>query len=243
MAEPISDAPLVDLVALDMAGTTIQEHGAVYTALNDAVTAAGGAPERQDIEAWMGADKHQAIAALLACGRPEAEVVQNLVVQEQVDRTYLDFRGRLHEAYLRCPPEPIPGIPEAFRRLRGSGVKVALTTGFGRDIAGELLEALRWTSDIVDAVVTTDDVPEGRPAPYLVFRAMEWTGTTDVRRVLVAGDTVRDLESGINAGAGFVVAVLSGGQDATTLGAGRHTHLMNTAAGIPSLVLPSDRFC
>ena len=57
-----------------------------------------------------------------------------------------------------------------------------------------------------------------------------------VRRVLTAGDTVRDLEAGMNAGAGFVVGVLSGSQTAEELGAARHTHLLSSVAEIPKLI-------
>ncbi|WP_275003379.1 hypothetical protein [Promicromonospora iranensis] len=38
-----------------------------------------------------------------------------------------------------------------------------------------LLERLGWQDGVIDAVVCTDDVPAGRPAPYLVHRAMERT--------------------------------------------------------------------
>ena len=62
---------------------------------------------------------------------------------------------------------------------------------------------------MADTVVCGSDVPAGRPAPYMIFRAMERLGVTDVARVLVAGDTPRDLEAGTNSGAAMVVGVLS----------------------------------
>ncbi|MCF6473089.1 hypothetical protein FAF44_32550 [Nonomuraea sp. MG754425] len=76
----------------------------------------------------------------------------------------------------------------------------------------------------------------GRPAPYMIFRAMEATGVRDVGRVLVAGDTVRDLEAGTNAGAAIVAGALTGAQDATTLGGVRHTHLLPGVAAVPALL-------
>ncbi|WP_231114568.1 HAD family hydrolase [Lentzea aerocolonigenes] len=115
-------------------------------------------------------------------------------------------------------------------------MKVALTTGFDRPIVDGLLEVLGWGEDVLDAVVCVDDVPAGRPAPYMIYRAMELTGTRDVRRVLTAGDTVRDLEAGTNSGAGFVVGVLSGGQTEDELKLHPHTHLLGSVAEIPALV-------
>jgi phosphonatase-like hydrolase len=197
-------SPSVDLVVLDVAGTTIQEHGAVYTALVDAVMAAGALPGRRHLQRWMGADKHQAVAALLRAEDDEAPPVHpaHLALVEQ---TYQDFRRRLAQAYRDRPPTPFEGTEQTLRALRSHGVKIALATGFTRDITTSLLATVGWDHTVLDAVVTMDDVTAGRPAPYMVFRAMELTGTTDVTRVLVAGDTIRDLESGTNAGARFVV--------------------------------------
>jgi len=228
---------LVDLVVLDIAGTSVQEGGAVYLALREAVEAAGGRPDAGDLATWMGADKREAITALLCCGVPGTDVPP----ADRVETIYTDFRDRLLDAYRQRPPVPVTGVPETITTLRRHGVRVALTTGFSRDVTDPLLERLGWDDGFVDAVVTVEDVPAGRPMPYLVFRAMERTGTADVRRVLVAGDTTRDLEAGTNAGAGFVVGVLTGGHDHRTLGAQRHTHLLDSAARITELVLPADR--
>lgn len=211
---------MIDLAVFDAAGTTVQEHGLVYRALADTVNAAGGRAD--DVGRYMGADKYEAISAML--GRSE------------VDAEFADFHVRLAKYYAETPPTPLPGVPEALARLRSNGVKVALTTGFDRPVVDGLLDVLGWREGVLDAVVCVDDVPAGRPAPYMIFRAMELTGVRDVRRVLTAGDTVRDLEEGTNAGAGFVVGVLTGSQTAEELGAVRHTHLLPGVAQIPDLI-------
>jgi phosphonatase-like hydrolase len=214
---------VIELAVLDIAGTTVEEHQAVYGALTDAVVAGGARPTTDDIARWMGADKHEAITALLGgTGEPTA--------------VYADFRRRLDAAYADRPPTPLPGVPEALAKLRADGVRVALTTGFDRDVTTSLLGILGWDATVVDAVVCVDDVAAGRPAPYLIFRAMEATGVRDVRRVLVAGDTTRDLQAGCNAGVAAVVGVLTGGQDAETLGAEGHTHLLPSVADLPALI-------
>jgi phosphonatase-like hydrolase len=115
-------------------------------------------------------------------------------------------------------------------------VQVALSTGFSRDVADPLLAALGWDAQVVDAVVTVDEVAAGRPAPYLIFRAMERTGVFDVRRVLVAGDTVVDLRAGVNAGVAAVVGVGTGKLGFAELGRERHTHLLPSVADLPALV-------
>jgi phosphonatase-like hydrolase len=221
---------VIDLAALDIAGTTVDEGGAVYHALRAAVSsAAGSAVADHDVRTWMGADKRAAIRGLMAAaGRAD-------LADGEVDDIYLDFRGRLTDAYETRPPRPMAGVVPLLGRLRERGVKVALTTGFPRDITDPLLAGLGWLDGDVDAVVTVDEVTAGRPAPYLVFRAMELTGVVDMRRVLVAGDTTRDLEAGTHAGARFVVGVLTGGQARATLEQAPHTHLLESIAALAEI--------
>jgi phosphonatase-like hydrolase len=216
----------IELVVLDIAGTTVQEHGAVYDTLEAAIAATGTPVKTADVNEWLGADKHEAIRALLGGDVTDGEVA----------RVHDDFRRRLDEAYRTRPPEPFPGVPEALAALRARGVKVALTTGFDRSITDPLLTGVGWGNGVLDAVVCADEVPRGRPAPYMIFRAMELTGVRDVGRVLAAGDTVLDLRAGANAGAGAVVGVLTGKVDAATLGRVRHTHLLASAAEVPALI-------
>lgn len=216
---------MIELVVLDIAGTTLEEHSAVYVALAEAVRAAGGSASVDHIHRWMGADKREAITALLA--RPSARVV---------DAVFADFHQRLFAAYAARPPQPFPDVPEMLRTLRAAGIKVALTTGFDRSIVDGLLASVGWDDTVLDAVICTDDVPAGRPAPYMIFRAMERTGARDVARVLTAGDTVRDLQAGTNAGAAMVVGVLTGGLTATQLATAPHTHLLPSVADLPTLL-------
>nr|WP_083977249.1 HAD family hydrolase [Herbidospora sakaeratensis] len=136
-------------------------------------------------------------------------------------------------AYAATPPTAIPGAAEAIGELRAAGVKVVLQTGYSRDIAESILDALGWTvGQHVDGLVADDDVPLSRPAP---FRAVERARVSEVGRVLVAGDTPNDLAAGRNAGAGFVVGVLTGAATAAELGGHRHTHLLRSVADLPSL--------
>jgi phosphonatase-like hydrolase len=223
---------VIELVALDMAGTTIDEHGDVYVALHDAVAAEGVDVPDELVARWMGTDKREAIANLVVEGGGAP------LDAEGVERGYDRFRSLLGERYEARPPEPVAGVPEALAELRAGGVRVALTTGFARDVAGPLLAGLGWAEGdgLIDAVVTVDQVAAGRPAPYLIFRAMERTGVRGVDRVLVAGDTAADLEAGTNAGAAVVVGVATGGLTYEQLGGHRHTHLLPSVAELPDLI-------
>lgn len=220
-----------EVVVLDMAGTTIDDGQQVYRVLAETARAHGASPSESEIARWHGASKHEALRELLTSrsGIPPSNTELQTVVA--------DFQARLSAAYADQPPRPLPGVPEALSALREYGVKVALTTGFDRVIVESLITALGWDGDsVADTVVCGSDVPAGRPAPYMIFRAMERLGVTDVARVLVAGDTPRDLEAGTNSGAAMVVGVLSGASDADELGAHRHTHLLPSVADLPGLL-------
>lgn len=226
---------MITLAALDVAGTTLDEGGAVYRVLTDVVRGAGAPAADADVRTWMGADKREAITALLTRGgaTPDAATV------EQV---HARFVALLTDAYAATPPAPFPGVPEALATLRAAGVRVALTTGFDRTVTDPLLASVGWAvGEQLDAVVCASEVPAGRPAPHMIRRAMELTGVTDPAAVLVAGDTVLDVRAGLAAGAGLVVGVLTGAQTAAELAAEHPTHVLAGVALLPELLGAATR--
>jgi phosphonatase-like hydrolase len=223
---------MIQLAAFDIAGTTVDDHGNVYRALEDAVRENGVDVSPADLQTWMGADKIEAIRALLRLGGTAAE-------PGTVAATFERFRAILAERYAAEPPTPFPGVVEALAELRGRGIKVALTTGFSDDVAGALLESLGWTvgegpAHTLDAIVTTSEVAAGRPAPYMIHRAMEKTGVFDVRSVLAAGDTVVDVQAARNAGA-ISVGVLTGKLTREELEGQPGVVVLGSVADVPAL--------
>lgn len=206
----MTTARAIELVAFDIAGTTVQEAGEVYFALEEAARILGADPTPAQIESWMGADKREAIRGLLAASGIEAD-------PDVVEAGFTDFHARLDAAYVNQPPTPMPGVLDLFAGLHARGTKVALTTGFDRPVVDQVLAAVGWDDQLLDAVVCVDDVHAGRPAPDMIQRAMELTGVTDPGAVAAVGDTVRDIGAGRAAKAGLVVGVRSGETDGQTL--------------------------
>lgn len=216
--------PGIALAVLDIAGTTVEEGGAVYRVLADVVADHGASASETDIRRWMGADKREALAALTGDGGA-------------VETLHAAFVERLRAAYADVPPTPLPGVPEALAALRASGVRVVLTTGFDRQITDPMLTVLGWSvGATVDGVVCASEVAGGRPEPHMIYRAMEQAGVTDPGAVLVAGDTVLDIRAGHAAGAAIVAAVLTGAQTRAELNAGRPTHILGGVRDIPALL-------
>lgn len=218
----------ITLCAFDMAGTTIDDQGRVYDALRDSVTHRGATVSDEDLQTWMGTEKREAITNLLRLGGVEP-------TDELVDESYTHFVELLRTYYRETPPVALPGVEDAFRALRSQGIKVALTTGFSREVAEPLLEALGWSvGEDLDAVVCADEVAAGRPAPHMVHRAMERTGTRSTAEVLVAGDTVADVEAGLNAGAAQSIGVLTGALAAEQLAAVGATAVLDGVKDVPA---------
>lgn len=225
---------MIRLVACDMAGTTVDEHGDVYRALAESVRSTGATVAPADLQAWMGADKREAIAALARLGGVDPD-------DELVDRAFAAFLDLLLGCYRERTPVALPGVEEAFRALRADGVKVALTTGFSRDVTDVLLGLLGWSvgpaaeGGTIDALVTSDEVALGRPAPFMIHRAMERTGVLDVREVVAVGDTVNDLLAARHAGVA-AVGVLTGELGRAELEAHPHDGILESVAELPAFV-------
>lgn len=220
----------IGLVVFDMAGTTVEDRGQVPLALAAALRQAGLSVSPEQLRAVRGASKRQVI---LECLPPTGDRAA------RADRVYAAFREELARHYAVGGVRAVPGASETFEWLRQRGIRLALTTGFDRETTGLLLGALGWDHGMAEAVVCGDDVAQGRPAPYLIFRAMEATGTTDVQQVASVGDTALDLQAGCHAGVRWNIGVLSGAHDRRTLEAEPHTHLLSSVAALPELWRPA----
>jgi len=213
------------LVIFDMAGTTVEDRGEVPAAFVAALAEHGVEVTAEQVNRVRGASKRQAVLALMPEG-PDREA--------RAERAYASFKEQLSRRF-KEGVRAIPGAAETFAWLRKRGAKVALNTGFDREIVELLLAALGWKSGVVDAVVCGDEVRRGRPAPDLIFRCIEATDTLSVHRVAVAGDTTLDLEAGHNAGVRWNVGALSGAHSRQQLEHAPHSHLVASVAELPKL--------
>lgn len=216
----------LELVIFDLTGTTVEDRGEVSDAFAAALAEYEIKVTHEQVDTVRGASKRQALLHFIPVGPQQAQLA------EQV---YASFREHLTRRYTSEGVRPLPGAALAFRSLQERGTRVALNTGFDREITELLLGALGWTNGMVDAVVCGDDVMQGRPAPYLIFRAMESTGANSVHRVANIGDTTLDLQAGYHAGVRWNVGVLSGAHKRDSLESTPHTHIIPSIDELPSL--------
>ena len=213
----------IDLIVFDMAGTTVRDDDAVNLSLQAALVDAGVTASRDDINTVMGMPKPLAIQTLMAQFRGQSAASPGAVTA-----VHADFTARMLRHYHEHPDvRECDGATEAFAWCRTHGIKTSLDTGFNRPIADAIIERLGWAGTaLLDATVTSDEVPLGRPYPDMIHRAMALTGVTDPARVAKVGDTPVDIVQGHAAGCRLVVAVTSGSHTADQLRPHRPTHMV-----------------
>lgn len=191
----------IELVVLDMAGTTVVDDGVVEQAF-------ARVADRVDLGPTLSRDEAlQYVRDTM--GRSKIEVFRHLTGGDEAlaQRANDEFEVAYGELVDESGVEPIEGAGDLVDALRASGVSVVLTTGFSPVTRDRLLDALGWT---VDAALSPVDAGRGRPAPDLVLTALLRTRASSVAAVAVVGDTVSDVLSGRSAGAGLVVGVTTG---------------------------------
>ncbi|WP_193045985.1 phosphonatase-like hydrolase [Mycolicibacterium baixiangningiae] len=218
-----------ELAVLDMAGTTVRDDGLVIRAFDEAATAVGLPRD--------GAEREHARRYVLdTMGQSKIEVFRALFGTEDRAREANTAFEKAYEQFVDGGVSAVPGAVEAISRLRETGVKVALTTGFSPATQQRMLDALGW-GEIADVVLAPGPNVRGRPYPDLVLTALMHAGVDDVRKVAVVGDTTSDIVCGLRAGALMVAGVLTGAHDEPTLRAAGAVHVLDSVATLPELLL------
>src|SRR5581483_4809403 len=151
----------IKLAVFDMAGTTVDDGDAVNDCLRAALANAGLVVQPSAVNAVMGLHKPEAIRLLVDASPQAAQL------RDRQHAIHQDFVARMRQFYQTSPRvREVDGASETFAALHRAGIKVALNTGFSRDIVNVILERLHWnTSAVLDATITSDEVARGRPHP------------------------------------------------------------------------------
>src|SRR5687767_1358939 len=120
------------LVIFDMAGTTVEDRGEVPAAFTAALAKHGIEVTPEQVNAVRGASKRQAVLNLLPESRDRSA---------RAEAAYATFKDQLSSRF-QAGVSAVAGAEATFAALRGRGVKVALNTGFDREITQLLVAAL-----------------------------------------------------------------------------------------------------
>jgi len=215
----------IQLVVLDIAGTTVQDKGNVADAFLLAFRDFGFKMPLPEVKKVMGFRKLDAITMLLDKFAPDKKEDEVLI-----DRIHTHFIDTMIAFYRNEEGlGPLPHAEKVFAALHKKGIKVALNTGFTRSITDTILHRLRWDdrNKNIDQVICSDEVPNGRPAPDMIKALVSGLGISSPERVLKVGDTEVDVLEGRNAGCGIVVSVTTGAYTRKQLEEYRPDHIID----------------
>jgi phosphonatase-like hydrolase len=224
----------VKLVVFDMAGTTVEDEESVMRTLQTILKTEGYDIPVSALAPLMGYKKIEAIRMLLQKYAPDGATITEPYIQGLHDafvRQMVSFYT--HSATIGA----FPHTEKTFRALHKEGIKVGINTGFPRIIAEALLNRLTWREkDLVDYVVTSDEVERGRPFPDMIRKIMAATGVTDPLEVVKVGDTEVDIHEGQNAGCKYVIGVTTGAFTRAELEPYHPTHIIDDIADVVAIV-------
>ena len=205
----------ITLLVSDMAGTIINEKGLIYKALGNTLKSMNYPVSDADVKSWHGRDKRAVLydhiykqydppgVRYIA---PKVTKAEKLLIKE-LETVYFE------EENIELIDDE---LLDFFDRLRINGVKVALNTGYPKDFQNKIIDYFNLEGR-VDTWISSEEVRDGRPAPYMIHQLMERCDIPSVKNVAKIGDTINDMREGVNAGCGLTIGVLSGADNKTDL--------------------------
>jgi phosphonatase-like hydrolase len=208
----------IQLVVFDMAGTTVTDQNEVESCFVQAADNTGLPYSRDDIMSMMGWSKKRVFEILWAKARPDLSVSGLTIL---IDRSYREFKMILENHYRLAAVTPTAHCLMMFNELRSRDIKIALTTGFYREVTNIILARLGWNqgldkhylggkNSLIQLSVASDEVAQGRPAPDMILKCMETLHVHDPKNVINIGDTPSDLEAGKRAGCLYSLGICNG---------------------------------
>jgi phosphonoacetaldehyde hydrolase len=190
-------------VIFDWAGT-LADYGsrAPVSALLSIFSAAGVPISIDEARLSMGLAKKKHIESILAISRVSdawKEARGKQPTQADADELYAQFIPQ-QLVCLESHADLMEGVPDLAKRLRGRGLKIGSTTGYTRAMLNYLLDRAREQGFEPDFSACPDEVPKGRPAPYMCYLNATKLEAYPLWAMVKIGDTPVDIEEGLNAG-------------------------------------------
>ena len=205
----------IEAVILDWAGTTM-DYGcmAPVVAFMKAFELEGVPISEAEARVPMGAHKRVHIQKITEL--PEVRVRwQHVHGRFADDRDVQRMFDNFVPVQLGCLGEYsalIDGTLELVTELRRRGIKIGSTTGYTTEMMRINLADAKAQGYEPDATVCANDVPAGRPFPYMCFENAVSLGVSDVRACVKIDDTLPGVTEGRTAGMWTIGLATSGNE-------------------------------
>lgn len=200
-------------VIFDWAGTVV-DHGsrAPMGAFVAAFAQFGVEVSIEQARRPMGLPKRAHIRALLEmpevaeAWRAAQGAAPDATAVERVYEVFVPMNVEVVEAHA----ELIPGVAELVAALRAQSLKIGSTTGYVREIMERLVGPAAAQGFAPDNLVCAGDLPEGRPAPFNIYKTLLDLQVWPAWACVKVDDTEPGVAEGVNAGCWTVGVALTG---------------------------------
>jgi phosphonoacetaldehyde hydrolase len=129
--------------------------------------------------------------------------------EKSVDRVYEAFLATQADV-IAAHCELIPGCLATIEDCRRRGLRLGSSTGYTSSLMKLVMAAAAKQGLTFDAMLCADDVPAGRPAPWMCLENARQLGVYPVQAIVAVDDTTVGIEAGLNAGMWTVGVAKSG---------------------------------
>ena len=210
------------MIVCDMAGTIIKENNIVYKTLYEVIKSFNTSLLQEDINKFKGFNKLEVIDHFVnKQALPLRET--RLLIKQSNNK----FNSLLKENYSLDKNVKLihPHLPNLLNTLRDNDKKIALNTGYNKEIQNILIDKFSLNK-CIDDYISSEEVKVGRPYPYMIYNLMERNNIKNINQVIKIGDTPVDILEGQNAGC-FTIGVLSGASTYEELNASSPNIIIN----------------
>lgn len=171
-------------VLWDMDGTLIDSAEYHWVTWRDTLAREGYALTHEQFASWFGQRNDAILRRYLGAGAAADAVARLGDAKETAYRELVRERGIA----------PLPGVSRWLRRLRDGGWRQAVASSAPPANIEVILEALN-VGDCFQALVSAEEVPQGKPAPDVFLLAAQRLGVSPARCIVV-----EDAPVGVEAG-------------------------------------------
>jgi phosphonoacetaldehyde hydrolase len=207
-------------VIVDWAGTSI-DYGsfAPVAAFIDAFGQFGINVSANDVRKFMGYGKRDHTREILNLENISNDWIEKYnrkPTEDDVEKIFNSLSLSLENVILDYT-EPIEGAVEFLEKMRTAGIKVGSTTGYVKEMMDLIIPIAEKKGFKPDVIVCPSDVPSGRPYPWMSYLNAIKMETYPLWEMVKFGDTVADINEGLNAGMWTVGITKSGNEVGLTL--------------------------
>ncbi|WP_260853630.1 HAD-IA family hydrolase [Kocuria palustris] len=218
------------LAFIDMSGTSFQDNGIMEQAFTRTLETLGIDASSERFSGMLGFVRD-------TLGQSKVRVFQHLFQDDPATAAEAsrEFERQFDDLLRTDVVEPVPGAEDVIRGFQDAGLRVVLATSYNRHSQNQILEHLGWMG-LADLSLCPSDAGRGRPYPDMILTALLALDLTDVREVMVVGDTAADMLSGRRAGSRANVGVLTGAHREDSLMAAGADAVVDSLRDIPGLL-------